>query len=383
MKKQPDISSLAEKWLKGTITEAEKQQLEDWYNSQPGHAVYWEKNETEDELKQRIFQSVVTQPETEQPVIRRISRARKLSVAATILLVAGGAAFYLFSKQGGPENQYLPANTHQAAISPTSKTTTLTLANGTVVPVDSIRNGLLAQQGSATVRTLPDGQLVYENGGEEEADMWNTLTVPRGGRITSIVLADGSKVWLNAQSTLRYPVAFGGNRKVEITGEGYFEVSKNAAKQFEVNAEGVTTQVLGTHFNVNSYEKQQGILVTLLEGAVKINTPANAQLLRPGQQADAATAGPIRLHKTPDLEAVMAWKKDLIKLNNSDIYTVMGQLARWYDVDVQIEKGMEGRRFSGLISRNTDLATVLNMLSMTKEVSFKHEGNNIIVSPYH
>lgn len=381
MKKQPDISELAEKWLKGTITEAEKQIFEDWYNSQPGNNLHWLKNDSEEEVKQNIFQSIMNRLEAEQPVVRRISWKRRLTAAAAILAVVGGAAFYLFSRNSDDNTGNQTAGI-VTATSGNTHSATLTLSNGKIIPINSISEGLLAREGEAAVRKTADGQIVYDQQDATGTDQYHTLTVPRGGQIVTVVLADGSRVWLNAESSLRYPVAFANSRQVTVTGEGYFEITKDARKQFAVTAAGVTTQVLGTRFNVNAYQPQQDVWVTLLDGAVKISNASATQQLRPGQQMAADAKGPLHLIESPDLDAVMAWKNSLVKLNNSDIYTVMSQLARWYDVDVQIAQGMGGQRFSGLISRNTHIDTVLNMLSMTQEVSFKRQGNTIIVSPY-
>ena len=379
MKKQSDISALAEKWLKGTITEAEKKEFEDWYNSQPGLDMHWLKDDTEEEAKSRIFGSIMDRLEIPEPAVRHISWPRRLSVAAAIALAIGGAAFYLFSGKRDMPQQ--PAGVTVTAAISTAKRAMLTLADGSTVPLDSLKEGILARQGQTLVRKLPGGEIVYENAGASAFEGYNILTVPRGGATVAMVLADGSKVWLNAESSLHYPVVFTDDREVDLTGEGYFDIRQSATHQFEVHTGDVTTYVLGTTFNVNTYNPQQGVLVTLLNGAVKVSNAATAKQLRPGQQAG-ATAGNIRLNAAPDMEAVTAWKNGLIKLNNSDIYTVMSQLARWYDVDVQIGKGMESRRFSGLISRSTSLDTVLDMLSMTKEVRFKREGNTVIVSPY-
>lgn len=381
MKKENDINSLAEKWLNGTITEEEKEQFEAWYNSQPGFDLQWLKDETEEDLKKRIFQSIIHQVEADQPLVRRMPWKRRLSAAAAVLLILGGTAFYLFNRQNGRQDQGISTTASQAITSPASAAT-LTLASGAIIRLDSIKDGILARQGNAAIRKLPDGGIVYENGGRDEAAMLNTLTVPRGGAILTVTLADGSKIWLNAESSVRYPAAFADSRQVSVSGEAYFEVSPSAAKPFRVNADGVITQVLGTHFNVNTFEKQRGIFVTLLEGSVKVSNASASHLLKPGQQADATATGNIRLNETPDIEGVMAWKSGMIKLNNSDIHTVMQQLERWYDVDIQIENGAEGRRFSGSISRNNDLDTVLEMLSMTREISFRREDRTIIVSPY-
>jgi transmembrane sensor len=394
MDQQPDLSALAEKWLKGTISATEKQQLEDWYNHQPGDNIDWSKDDSEEALRKRLLLSIVSQmeevPVAQQPIYtvdisRRKVWIRRLSVAAAILLILGSTIIYLFTNPPkSPLKDQLAINTIPQTSVPVSVRATLTLANGSIIHLDSIKNGIVALQGSTSVHKGPDGQIIYEQGNNEAGELYNTLTVPRGSQVLTVVLGDGSKVWLNVESSMRYPVAFNSQeRKVRITGEAYFEVDKDAKRKFLVEAAGATTEVLGTHFNVNTYESQGEVLVTLLEGAVKVTgTTSGEQLLKPGQQADVKVGGSILLNKTPDLEAVMAWKEGLFKLNNSDIYTIMAQLARWYDFDVRLEKGMEEKRFAGTISRNTDLKQVLDMLSMTKEVGFKQEGRTISVYPF-
>ena len=339
----------------------------------------WQKDDTEEELKKRIFRSVIDKLEADPPVIRRLTWMRKLSAAAAILLILGGAVYLLLRNR--PEKEILTDNKDQHIIAPGGTKATLTLADGTVIPLGSGENGLIAFQGNTAVRRGPDGRIVYDRKQHTGEVLYNTLTVPRGSELLSVVLSDGSKVWLNVESTLRFPVTFDEDeRQVSVTGEAYFEVSRDADRPFEVETGGVKTAVLGTHFNVNTYQPQ--VLVTLLEGAVEVSNDSGEQLLQPGQQAAAGNTGSIQLNEKPDMEAVMAWKSGLFKLDNSDIYTVMDQLARWHDLEVRIEDGMEGRQFSGIISRHTDLATVLNMLSMTKEVSFKREGRRVTVSPY-
>jgi transmembrane sensor len=397
---QATIRALAEKWLKGTISEEEKKIFENWYNNQPPGSIDWLSAESEQELKSRIFQSILSKLEEEAadeqlarvialPNQRRWSR--KLAAAAVILLLAGAGTTYLFlrNRSGEPSNLPLAINKTQEINVPGTAKATLTLANGAIIQLDSASNGSLAQQGSANVLKLSDGQIAYQPAGTikgygtEKELIYNTLTVPRGGQVVSLALSDGTKVWLNVESSLRYPVVFNGkDRKVSITGEAYFEVSKDPSRKFLVEAESATTEVLGTHFNVNTYEREQDVFVTLLEGSVKVTNPGKALLvLKPGQQADVNSTGKIRLNNTPDLEAVLAWKNGMFKLNNADMKTIMGQLSRWYDIDVRFEKEVENKRFTGIISRNTELSKVLEMLSLTKEVSFKREGRIVTVSP--
>lgn len=391
MEDQSDINSLAEKWLNGTITPAEKKQFEDWYNRQPGLSMDWLKDETEDELRKRIFLSIITRLDTApgEATVIDISRHSKWkrgwSVAAGILMLLGSAAIYFYVNNNNTViKQTAIVNTSAGTIPAGTAKATLTLADGTVIQLDTMQAGNIVLQGNTAVYKNEDGEIVYQPGQNETGELYNTLTIPRGSELLSVVLSDGSKVWMNVESTLRFPVAFSGKeRKVQVTGEAYFEVSKDASRRFRVETEGATTEVLGTHFNVNTYEKPQEVLVTLLEGVVKVsNTSGYQQLLKPGQQADVTPAGNILLDKMPDLEAVMAWKHGLFKLDNSDIHTVMAQLVRWYDVDIRFEKDLKEVRFSGTISRNTDLAKVLEMLSMTKEVRFRQEGKTIVVHPF-
>ncbi|MET6996418.1 FecR domain-containing protein [Chitinophaga defluvii] len=394
MEDQPDISSLAEKWLNGTITPAEKQQFEDWYNRQPGLSIEWLKDETADELRKKIFLSIISRLETtpaipeEAPVIdmpRRSKWRQRVSVAAAVLMLLGSTVIYFYISNNKTTTRQMPVAGISTGAIMTGKTkATLTLSDGTVIQLDSMKTDQIVLQGSTSVYKNEDGEIVYEPGSNETGELYNTLTIPRGSGLSSVMLSDGSKVWLNVESTLRFPVAFSSKeRKVRVTGEAYFEVSKDASRKFLVETEGATTEVLGTHFNVNTYEKPEEVLVTLLEGAVRVSNPAaQEQLLQPGQQAEVKPVGIILLNKMPDLEAVMAWKHGLFKMDNSDVHTVMAQLARWYDVEVRFEKDLEDIRFSGTISRNTDLAKVLEMLSMTKEVRFRQEGEKIVVYPF-
>jgi len=196
-----------------------------------------------------------------------------------------------------------------------------------------------------------------------------------------LTLSDGSKVWLNAASSLRYPASFVGNeRKVELTGEGYFEVAKNASMPFKVNVAGKgEVEVLGTYFNINSYADEATINTTLLEGKVKVSALNNQQTLSPGQQAQIAGDGQINLNKNVNVEAVMAWKNGKFIFENADIKSVMRQVEKWYDVEIVFNGNITTEEFVGIISRNVNVSQILKMLEKTGTVKFEIEGKRIIV----
>ena len=249
--------------------------------------------------------------------------------------------------------------------------------------LDSAANGTLAQQGNTKVLKL-NGQIAYNKTGDMDAKpVYNTITTANGNQY-QLILTDGSKVWLNAASSIRFPASFTGNeRKVEITGEAYFEVAKNPNKPFKVefkNKEGDKSEieVLGTHFNVNAYPDEPAFKTTLLEGSVKIINAHAVQMLTPGQQARLSRQG-IELEKNADIEQVMAWKNGFFLFDNTDIYTLMRQVSRWYDVDVHFEGSIPGDGFSGKISRNVPLSKFLQVLEMN-EVHVRTEGRKVTVT---
>jgi ferric-dicitrate binding protein FerR (iron transport regulator) len=229
---------------------------------------------------------------------------------------------------------------------------------------------------------MESGQIAYK--GTSEQVEYNTLSNPRGSKVISLVLADGSKVWLNAASTLKYPTAFVGNeRKVDITGEAYFEVAHNAGMPFIVSKGETSVRVLGTHFNVNSYDDETSLNITLLEGSVKVIKGNESVLILPGQQAevsnDIATPKSIKI-LAADVDDVLAWKNGLFSYKGAGIETIMRQVSRWYNVDVVFQKQVK-EKFYAQVSRNTDVSNLLRMLEATKAVHFKIEGKTITVIP--
>ncbi|MBX3241818.1 MAG: FecR domain-containing protein [Chitinophagaceae bacterium] len=304
--------------------------------------------------------------------------------AASVILVLGAGYYFFITTHIGKGQKEL-TNIEQAhnedIAPPDAVNAVLTLANGQRVILDSAGNGMLAMQGTVEVRKLPDGQITYR--GTDKETQYNELSNPRGSKVIGLTLADGSKVWLNAASSLRYPTAFTGKeRKVEITGEAYFEIAHNPAMPFVVSKDGTTVQVLGTHFNINAYDDEHSLNVTLLEGSVSIGTTGNGRpkVIRPGEQAQVEKGGNIELVNQVDLYEVMAWKNGLFSFKGADIESIMRQVSRWYDLDVVFEKQVT-EKFYAEVSKTTNVSTLLKMLEATKAVRFSIEGKTIRVMP--
>lgn len=314
---------------------------------------------------------------------KKPSRIRKLlpyAAAAALITFAVTGLIYFF-KPGTPDVQPLT----QAAldkVTPGSNKAVLTLADGSQITLDSTGNGAIAHQGNVQVLKLDSGQLAYNAAGEgiEQEIRYNTLATPRGGQFR-IILPDGSKVWLNAASSLRFPTAFNGKeREVQLTGEAYFEIAKNPVQPFKVAVKGMTVQVLGTQFNIMAYQDEKNIQTTLLQGAVKVLNGAQAVQLKPGQQARLNAAGSMSVNENVDVEEVVAWKNGYFHFNHESLEGVMRQISRWYDAEITYEGNVPEREFGGKIGRGTDIKDVLKILELSN-VHFRIEGKKIIVTP--
>lgn len=359
-------------------------QIETWLLQQlPDNAAggydkaYWE------EMADKILSADRPDNATVVP-LRPRKRLRWIPAAAAILLLlSAGLYWFLQPTQqqsatiaGAPSPQHVvPGGTHAM----------LVLADGTELPLDSSGNGTLAQQGSTRITQAAGGQLRYTfpTAGTADILQYNTLRTPRGGQF-QVTLADGTKVWLNAASSLKYPVAFDGAfRQVELTGEAYFEVATNAAMPFKVavHNDSLEVVVLGTHFNIMAYTDERLVKTTLLEGAVKVNHKGNSRQLRQGEAAQLdKQKGVLSFEQQANTEEAIAWKNGLIQLEGNDIGSVMRMIARWYNVEVVFTAPVPAH-FRGSIPRNVPLAQVLKMLEMTGEVHFEIKDRQIIVSP--
>ncbi|MEI3798876.1 MULTISPECIES: FecR family protein [unclassified Chitinophaga] len=315
-----------------------------------------------------VLAAILNKPVQMKPVRQRWHWA----AAAAVLLLLGIGGYFQLKHQ-----QEITGVAKIEKVTPGYERATLTLNDGSVVQLDSAGNRTI-QQGGSSIRQQ-GGQLVYAASSDRDAVTYNTLRTPRGGQF-KVILPDGTTVWLNAASSIRYPTAFlGQERRVEMSGEVYFEVAKSEEKPFKVSVNGrAEVKVLGTHFNVNAYPEENIIKTTLLEGAVSMSTPANSPvLLKPGQQAAAGKAE-IKVVNDANIDQVMAWRYGLFNFDRSNLQSVMNELSRWYDVDVRYEGQIPSRIFRGKIKRDLSLTQVLEVLQDVN-IKFKMEGKTIVV----
>lgn len=312
------------------------------------------------EFREKVGQGVKVIPFYRQPIFRMVAAASVLFVIffGTYFYVTQPSSKTLVNQSIVKINQSI---VKKDVIAPSSSKATITLANGQIVELDAIGSGtLVASQGAVNVMKTEDGQIVYRGTSKEIA--YNTLYNPRGSKVISLRLNDGTIVWLNSQSSIRYPVAFvGEDRQVEITGEAYFEVAKNLSKKFIVASNGLNIEVLGTHFNVNSYNDNKNIKVTLLEGSVKIIKGGGTYILKPGQQAQVANE--IQVFNGANIESVMAWKNGFFSFSGTSVEELMNILGRWYNVEIVFNKSIPNRQFGGQIATSANLSQVVKVLN--------------------
>ncbi|SFD09241.1 FecR family protein [Chitinophaga sp. CF118] len=310
------------------------------------------------------------------PVVRaRIFSFTRIAAAAVVLLLAGSAYWLLNRKT--PEKMLVKVQ--ETDIAPGINKAVLTLADGSTVTLDSTGNQVI-RQGQVAIRKQ-NGQLLYAAHGDGTGVHYNKLTTPRGGQF-KLVLPDGTKVWLNSASTLRYPTAFTGEKRiVELEGQGYFEVAKNAAQPFRVMVSNMEVQVLGTDFDVMAYPDETTVNTTLLTGSVQVKEGPALQLLKPGQQAVLDNQNHAISVKDADLKKVTAWKNGLFVFNNMALPAILREVARWYDVDIVYAAKPSEELYGGGIGRNLNLSGVLSLLEGSGYNHFRIEGRKVIVLP--
>jgi transmembrane sensor len=316
------------------------------------------------------------------PVTVDTKKRRLWAYAAAVLFLMGSLTIYQVILKKRPVQELAKTTITQPDIAPGGNKAVLTLSDGSTIILDSAQNGLLAQQAGTKVLKLGDGQLAYNTLQDKPVELlYNTIATPRGGQYR-LTLPDGSKVWLNAASSVRFPVAFTAKeRKIEITGEVYIEVVKNPSIPFIVNvAQKANVTVLGTKFNINSYADETAIRTTLLEGSVAFSgrTAGESRLLTPGQQARLNSNGQIDINTNVNLEEVTAWKDGRFHFVSADLESIMRQLARWYDIEIGYEGNIPERQFSGKIDRNTNLSNVMRILEESN-IHFRIEEKKLIV----
>lgn len=381
-------TDLLKRYSSGNCTVAEQQLVEAWYreliNSGALEYSAGEKESIRDTIETGLLQSLTAMEEEPYVPVRRLNGSRTWWAAAIILVCLSGAGYYFLNKRTATT----VAKTDAALkndVAPGSNKAVLTLANGNTILLDDAANGVVAEEGSAKVVKPGDGQLVYsqqnDNGNEQLS--WNTLATPRSGQYR-LVLPDGTKVWLNSESSIHYPILFRGReRRVQITGEAYFEVVHNSEMPFIVEKGDMQIEVLGTHFNVNAYNDESAIKTTLLQGKVRVvKTTATLKqiaVLSPGEQAVIPGNNRMQVRKA-DVDDAVAWKNGLFHFESADIKMVMRQLARWYDIEVVYEgASIKKDPLFVEISRNTKLSDVLKVLEESGSAKFSIRGRKVTV----
>ncbi|NLR77119.1 FecR family protein [Chitinophaga eiseniae] len=387
MKKQAVIV-LARKYDAGTITEQERLSWEKWCNSASLEAfnemlreAFPGRTFSEGQLlyhRKQAIESLLDDAERREGG-REVAFGRRYwaAAAAAVILVAGATWLYHKTKQPGIDNFRVAAK-----IQPGRQGAMLTLANGQQVLLDSLGNGILtAQQGTNLL--MDSGKLKYDVLKNESGNIaTNTITTPKARQFT-MVLPDGSVLWLNSSSSVKFPVSFAGSeRRIEASGEIYIEVAQRANHPFFVSLPDRTTiEVLGTSFNVSAYSDDKNITTTLLTGAINVTTASEKISLKPGQQALTGENGSkMAINTSPDLTKVMAWKNRLFNFEGSNIKDVMKQLSRWYDIDVIYEGTPPDIDFGGKLSMDISLDGVLHALK-DAEVHFRMDGRQLTILP--
>lgn len=370
------LSELSEKWLKGTISADELALLEEWYNHTPQECINWTGDDLgEEQLKERLYHSIDRHIAVDKPA--RYFRLTKTlyALAASIAVIIGTATGYMLLKNEVTNNT-TPAPLAVVGTGSYNKAI-LTLANGQTMMLDDAANGVIAHQGNTKIKKTRDGELSYDAQDAEIAGAAvsnNTISTPKGGQY-HISLPDGTKVWLNAASTLQFPTAFKGKeRVVKLTGEAYFEVAKDKAVPFKVKMPDETSiTVLGTHFNIMAYPEEHKVNATLLEGSISVQKGSLNKMLVPGEMAQVTDK--ISLQKV-DAEEMISWKNGLFRFENADVRTVMHEIERWYNVGVIYEGAVPGNKITGFVSRTSQLNEVLKMLELSG-LQLKLQGNKI------
>lgn len=370
---KPDIKDLLDRYKSGNCTDEERSLVESWY-------LNWDTSAFD--LSDQELLAELAMIKKELPGKNRNKVFYYQVAAAAVILITLATALYFFNYEHRVDKSQRVA-VNQNKIVPGSNKAILTLADGSTVVLDASTPLEGINQFGVRISKSVDGKLVYK--GEKAAaavDAYNTVSTPKGGQY-EITLPDGTKVWLNAASKLRFPVVFSTNeRRVELSGEAYFEVAKDRKKPFKVESEQQEITVLGTHFNVNAYNDEDFAKTTLLEGSVRVNKGASQAVLIPGQQAisNAASAA-ISVRKGVDVQEAVAWKNGLFVFEQERVFSIMNKISRWYDVEVIYKGDFRGQKYSGNISKFEDVTEVLKTMQLTGTIQFKVEGRRIFVMP--
>jgi ferric-dicitrate binding protein FerR (iron transport regulator) len=385
------IKRLIQRWMENTITQEEKGELVRLLNEQtllsdvePGLQEMWnaQTNQpvfSEDEtasMIERILSNNRLEGENDlQPPVHRIHFMRRWGwAAASIIILLSAGVFLWTTSKNGSERQRTAVHPPANEVMPAMGKVVLKLPDGQQIYLDSI-DGSVVKEGALTVNNKK-GSLAYTGAaGKME---YHTLTVPRG-RQYELQLPDGTNVWLNAASSITYPIIFNGpERKVTVSGEVYFEVAKNKEKPFRVAANDMMITVTGTHFNVNAYTDEPFLATTVLEGGVKVSRNNRTVILSPDEQSLSDATGNISVNRNVNVKEIMAWRERFFHFESADLPTILRELARWYDVDVAYEGVISKEKFFMIVRRNSSLSAVLKALQ-ANDVEFNINGKKLTV----
>ena len=396
MRQSERIAWLLFRYTRDELSAEEKHELSEWCSLSPENEEIFKKETNPDYIrdemkemyanKNAVFQKITEKYPELSDNSRPYLKFRLIPVAATLIITLGITALFVLQIKSKKEKSIQQSNIDIYSIKPGGNHATLTLANGSVLSLDSAGSGIIGTEGSSNIIKKDSGQLVYSNNGSGAISeiSYNTLRTPRGGQY-KLILPDGTNVWLNAASSLKYPSSFNSKeRKVVLEGEAYFEVSKmtdppaNKKVPFLVSIQGKPdVEVLGTHFNIMAYPDEPFVLTTLLEGSVKIGS----SVLVPGQQAqENNNSSSVTVINAVDLNEVIAWKNGKTSFKNASIQQIMRAISRWYDVDVEYKGIIPDKKYKGGLPRNTDLNELLEVLNQNG-IHFSVEGKKIIVTP--
>ena len=369
-----DLEKIVDRYLSGKANADEIAFIEEYYN------FLGEKAEDSNAAKEiKAFEEL-----NFKAIQTKIASARKpkitplfkyISAAAVLAIVFGGFYFQVNNSTTVPNlSQTQKKNLD---ILPGTNKAILTLADGSKVVLDENTSSDISDQDGIRISKEKNGQLVYTilNNKLLDADKiiaYNTISTPKGGQY-QVILPDGTKVWLNAASSLKYPEAFSGKQRVVVlTGEAYFEVAKNKLMPFRVQSQNQNVEVLGTHFNINSYLDDNTIKTTLLEGSIKVSNARFSKLLKPGEQAISGVdkQALIKIATDVDTGDETAWKNGLFQFNDSELRVILNQLERWYDIKIDYAH-VPDKRYNGMVPRKSRLSEVLKMLEKTGNIKFE------------
>ena len=377
---QEDYLKMYEKYISGQCTPAEEEELYaymDGFKMQQSDLpdTAYDDSANKDQIFKKINQTIAES----KPTVKMSYSWFKYAAAIFLLFTAG----YLFTNKTifktSASKVDLQAALDKRPIKPGRNTATLTLEDGSILDLEVVKEGTFTSTDGTLIKKSGKGSIIYQGSGDSKAGIhFNKISVPAGGSYT-IVLPDGTSVWLNALSSLTYPTTFSDkNREVTLTGEAYFEVAKNPVKPFVAKVNSMKVTVLGTHFNIDAYDSKH-YKTTLLEGSVQVSNAEKHAMLKPGQQSLLNLEDANFKISKVNVNKAVAWKNGYFMFQNDDIKDIMGQISRWYDVHVQFEGKISSKTFGGIYSRDKDFNELLKGLELTGLVRFKIEGRRIIV----